>query len=415
MLKLKKEFLTEFILYVIAIFLVIDINCVWLREYTLGDNFFKNFCCFFIVLYLIITKCKIDISDVFMSLFVFITVVISTLVNSIGYSYLLTVGVGFPLAIILSKNLIASRQDIINKIANVIYALSLLSLVFYFFGTVLNLLPGKSYVDFYWGGNKHVVSYYNIYFESQGSVKIFNNIVFTRNCGIFCEAPMFGFLVSLSFINELLLKKKSNHFKTLVLFVTGLTTTSSTCIVSMTIAIILYIISNLVIKKEGNNWIRVPLLLCAPFVFVVGIYVCLFLYERKKVFGAASYTIRMDDIYACIKVFLSSPFFGCGVGNYNPINNLINMKYRVSLGLSTGIFVILAQTGISFIIWPLIKIFKNKYSGKQYCFFAVLFVLLLFTNVPYNLINVVVIYSVIYANISSKTFGWFNNSKVRSM
>ena len=39
-MKIKKESIANIFLYLIAIFLILDINSVWIREHKLGDDFF---------------------------------------------------------------------------------------------------------------------------------------------------------------------------------------------------------------------------------------------------------------------------------------------------------------------------------------------------------------------------------------
>lgn len=400
MFKLKKKLIVDIMLYCIAIFLVVDINCVWVREYKLGDNFFTALCILFITIFLVANKIKLRYSDFLILFYILILVTFSVFFYSVGSSYIITVGIGFPLAIFFVRNIKSNDFEILSKISNVIYVFSIVSLFFYIFGSILDWLPNAEYTSFYWGGDRYVKSYYDLYFESQGSGQFFNDKILSRNCGFFCEAPMFGYLIALAFIIELFVSGHRNYLKIVILFVTGFTTTSSTCIAAMVIALMLFAI-NTSIENKSRVWLRIFLLLCIPGIVLMAIYVCYFLVQAKKNFGTESYNIRIDDISSCVKVFLKSPIFGAGVGNYQPIFNTINMQYRSSFGLSTCVFVLLAQTGISFIIWPIVRLIKNKYTISQYSFLAVLFLLLLFTNIPYKLINVILVYSILYRPVVS--------------
>lgn len=400
MIKFKDKII-NFILYCIAILLVIDINCVWVREYKLGDDFFTILCCGFIIIYLFISNFKIKFNDIIIFIYIFILVTYSVVFKSAGYMYFITVGLGFPLVIIFMKNIKMSECDIVGKISDVIFVFSVVALFFYIFGTVLDLLPGAEYTAFYWGGDRYVKSYYNIYFESQGSGQFFNNKVISRNCGFFCEAPMFGYLIAVSFIIELFIKKSQNYFKIVVLLITGLTTTSSTSIVVLFVALILFAVHK-AFESGNNKLLKMLLIVGIPGIVACIVYICYWFFNAKKLYGTVSYNLRTDDIVSCFKAFLSSPVFGVGVGNYKPIYGLLNMDGRISLGLSTCAFVILAQTGISIIIWPVIRVIKNKYTFCQYSFLIMLLLLFLFTNIPYKLINIVLIYSVLYYPVKSQ-------------
>ena len=111
---------------------------------------------------------------------------------------------------------------------------------------------------------------------------------------------------------------------------------------------------------------------------------------------STSYNIRSDDWSACLRVFFSSPIWGVGINNYKPIyNSFSSAVYRTGIGLSTGLFILLAQTGVSIIIWPILGLIRNKYERWEYSLLIVFLVLFSVTNVPYKLLNVLYVGSIL--------------------
>ena len=91
-----------------------------------------------------------------------------------------------------------------------------------------------------------------------------------------------------------------------------------------------------------------------------------------------------------------------GINNYKPIyNSFSSAVYRTGIGLSTGLFILLAQTGVSIIIWPILGLIRNKYERWEYSLLIVFLVLFSVTNVPYKLLNVLYVGSILITSKSS--------------
>ena len=76
-------------------------------------------------------------------------------------------------------------------------------------------------------------------------------------------------------------------------------------------------------------------------------------------------------------------------------NSFSSAVYRTGIGLSTGLFILLAQTGVSIIIWPILGLIRNKYERWGYSLLIVFLVLFSVTNVPYKLLNVLYVGSIL--------------------
>lgn len=128
----------------------------------------------------------------------------------------------------------------------------------------------------------------------------------------------------------------------------------------------------------------------------LGEAIAMSLIENKLETMSTSYNIRSDDWSACLRVFFSSPIWGVGINNYKPIyNSFSSAVYRTGIGLSTGLFILLAQTGVSIIIWPILGLIRNKYERWGYSLLIVFLVLFSVTNVPYKLLNVLYVGSIL--------------------
>lgn len=393
-MKLRKQSIYTLLEYLLACMLVLDINCVWMRKFKLGDDFFTYTTIAVLMAIIIVLKVRIKRSDIMPLMLFYVFITLSGAVHGIGLVSFIVIGLGISFSFLTVRHFCWTEQKFFEKIVTVVSILAGISLIFYFGGSILDVIPGRTVSSFYWGGDLNVNSYYDIYYESQGAIRLFNSTKFVRNCGVFCEAPMFGYLLAICFGYELLIAENKNKAKLLVLLITGITSTSSTCVVSMVASVFFYLIISLR-DRRTNKYIRMLLLLLLPFICVVGIIVCYNILMAKMTIGSLSYGARMDDIMVSLKVFLSSPLWGCGVRYYDSISNQLSMINRTSYGMSSGLTVLLAQTGIALVIWPVIKLVRRKYSIHQYCFLMVFLILFMFTNIPYKCINIYVVYSVL--------------------
>lgn len=400
-LKISKQKIYFFLEYCLAMVLILDINCVWIRKYELGDDFFTYITLIIEVLVFLFEGVNIKRKDLIPLSLLNVFVLISGATHGIGIKSLVLIGIPFSLSYLLIRHFSYVNHDIIGKITNLVTIIAAISLVFYFFGSILGVIPGKTISSFHWGYDVEANSYFDIYYESQGAMKMFSNAEYVRNCALFCEAPMYAFLLAICFGYELLIREKRNTVKLTVLFITCITTTSSTGIVGLFMTLLFFSIIKFRDKKT-NKTIRIILLLSLPTIFVTCISICYYMFVAKMTIRSLSYSTRMDDLRACFQVFLSSPLWGCGVRYYNSIISHLSMINRSSTGMSSGLFVMLAQTGVALVIWPIIKVLRCKYSIKEYCYFMLFIFLFMFTNIPYKCIIIFILYPILLNNRNNK-------------
>ena len=101
---------------------------------------------------------------------------------------------------------------------NLIFIIALISLFFWFFGSILKIIRPSGIVLSSWGAignNLNIVpSFHNLYFETQNfrtGIEILNGV--QRNTAIFTEAPMAALNFSIALLIEFLDKHKSKNSK----------------------------------------------------------------------------------------------------------------------------------------------------------------------------------------------------------
>lgn len=255
-----------------------------------------------------------------------------------------------------------TSKGLIYKITNVVFLLSLVSLLFYvlnFFGMQTNVSIMNRWSN--WPPNFN--GYFYIDFISQ-PLQI-GSKVFIKNSGIFAEPSIYGFVLVSSLILQIFVLYTKNKFdvlKVVVFVLTILTTVSSTAI-SLTIIILLIYISFIVINILNNRKYKAIFYMF----LILGLISIIYLFLAKKSDSLniySSYAIRMNDIHSCILAWIHSPIYGHGLGNDSYIAKYA-FSYRLhSLGLSTGYFSILAYGGIilmTMYLMPMVlMMFKNK-------------------------------------------------------
>lgn len=402
-IRLKEDTILGVFEYLIALCLVLDINTVWLRKDNLGDNFFTYVAIALIIIYIFMaTKGILKRKDIYILLGVIIYVTVMVL-NKLSVYYLvrgiIEIGLGFPLILFALKyNVDSRRKPFLQKISDIVLFVASVSLVFYITGSVLDLMPGETTATFSWGGKQIVPAYFNIYFESVKPVYFLRSIIgqkIVRNCACFLEPPMFAYVLCLSLGYEMLCKFKISVFRIIILMVTIVTSGSSTGVGTLMLVVTLYSLINTLGKNKKSIW-RIIGFIVMPSVLFVMIYVMNYLLEDKMTNMIGSYNIRGDDLSACWNAFLSSPIWGIGIYNNNPIySRFSSAVFRPTNGLSTGLLILLAQTGITMIIGLVITLIKKKYEARQYCFLFIFLFLYAVTNVPYKLMNVAYVGSIL--------------------
>lgn len=239
-----------------------------------------------------------------------------------------------------SVNISRSKiEELLLCYENIILIIASISLIFYFGGTVLNLMSPSNILsasNIGWSDFDYK-SYYGIYFEGQRTYFFGKTII--RNIGIFLEAPVFTYVLITAMYIELFMRNNVRKIPIIIFIVTTFTTFSSTAIaVSLILLFIAYYLNYM-----KRSWLK----LFVPIIAIVVFYVAITVVLDKLSIGNDSGAARLDDFFSCWKAFAAHPLFGVGLNNVRGIDPF-RASYRMggTAGMSSGIPFVFANGGI---------------------------------------------------------------------
>ena len=253
--------------------------------------------------------------------------------------------------------------SIFTKLVNITVALSILSLFFYFAGSVLTIIKPTAYYSLQWSFLASVPSYYDLHFETMtiGNILGFKLI---KNSGIFPEAPMFTYLLCFALGVQISILDK-NIKKTMVLIVTIITTGTMTGFLTL---LIIYALKILTTKIRSKLKFIIKFVFIVP-AFILSAMIAFSMFLEKMT--TVSYGTRLDHFVCSFLAFMKSGFMGVGISNHSDL-----LKYAtVKQGLSVGLSVLFAEAGIS-IFFLIIYAIYRKLRCKQFDLLVVVFLIL---------------------------------------
>ena len=249
-------------------------------------------------------------------------------------------------------------KEYLSLYSNVVYILAIISLFFYFFGTVLNIIPGITMQYANNGEWNSGINYYFLSFVNNWQTQTIFGMTFIRNVGIFMEAPGYAFPLSISLYWELFNQIKIRKFRCLCLIATMITTFSTEALIMVAILGFMFIVT-----KKGNLFIeRIKIIVCP--LIIVGIVCFIYYVIITKMTGhnSDSYSIRLNDIYGALQTWLDYPCFGAGFYNTKAIYE----HYIISKNFgnpTAGLLNVLAYGGLySFFVYVFLFFKLLKYS-----------------------------------------------------
>lgn len=282
-----------------------------------------------------------------------------------------------------TKKTNAEKGRFFLYLSDIIVVFSLVSLVLYLFGTILNVFPETSTVRVWWAEEERVIPHYlHLLYEAQ-DIEIFG-FKLLRNCSIFPEAPAFAAYIAVSFGAEMFLRKKFSIYRVIILILATLTSFSAKAILLVCAAVLLKF---LFWDKKG---VKFTILKVSAALLSLG-FAAFVLLEKSK---SHSFFIRLDDFYACLEAFKSSVLFGAGYYNDSAVITHFEYAYRANDGLSMGLAVLLAQGGLWLFTFYLLSAVKGIFASKKedrsaiLCFALIFFGMLFITNAPFSILTI---------------------------
>lgn len=271
-----------------------------------------------------------------------------------------------------------------NKVSNIIFILSIASIVLWVLGPVLNIINSNVHIsNANWGSINSYDGYFNLLFEAQKEDGTFlEKGEIWRNSSIFAEAPMFNLWIDISLFYEMFLRGKIRRTRMSVYLLSIVTAMSSTGIIVFSILLFCKVFKS--VQHRGHTpWYFYILFV----IVVVGVYYAIdFVMDQKSQTG--SYDARFNDFEIGYIYFLNNPLAGAGY---------VETGQEHLVGSSNTIVTTLARGGILLallMLLPLVVLYIKGFLGKDNTKFSTaVFFTLLFTTiiVGHNYLFVIII------------------------
>ena len=295
------------------------------------------------------------------------------------------------------------RKRLLKKYFKIVYLIAIMSLIFYTIGSLMNIISVNTKILMEWGSIQEIEGYFGLHFNTQ-KTHIFDNYVL-RNTSIFTEGPTFALQLIIAYTIILFEERKVINKKSVILFITIVTTLSLT-------GIFIFGILSLLKKMETINQIKnfkynIYLKIFMIPVIVITLIMGIFLFNDKK--ETRSYQIKNDDNRVAMISFKEKPIFGEGYLKQDiALSNMSDFR-KYNMGISSNFLIIIIQGGIYLTllyIGPMIFGMIKSYRKKDMMEFGLFLTeLLLYFTVPYQytiLMMFLIAYNMAYITTNDK-------------
>lgn len=409
--------------YLFAISVVLEANTAFVQLYGLHlqIRLFFTFVCIACGIYIIFKNAKNinkkNINSLFLYIMLILTISLALFLCTDNKNGLGVLCVVFMVALpVLVSMIVCMDQDslrnLLKKIVNVVLLISIVSLFFWLFASVLQIIEPTSDVKIVWGKPYSTIkSYYYAYFETQTETWLTDTSL-VRNSGIFAEGPMYAFvlIVALLFNNTVLYEKSRKYAHRTIILLTTIVTTMSVTGVACSVIIMLFRIKDILLWVDSKKRSIIILLtivatlVAAPFVLNA--------ISRKA--ETSSYAHRNMDIDNGLAEFSKKPLFGHGINHDRETES----NPEVGYGYSNAIIPILTDGGLLLLliyILPAFYLFKKmiKNRSTQAASYLLVFSIIMFTTlVQYRLLLMMLLATMFSFSIKKHAFKNDNSGDV---
>lgn len=412
-MKIKNKFI-GLLEYIVVICMIIDFNSIWTRNNpTLEKANYFILCITLTILVLVLVLTRRNIMsrrdkiilviiisglEIYNAMFIFFN-----RVNSKNFITVFAI-IFVEFIVYTSYRTKENRSNILLiKISNIVVILSIISLIFYTFGSNMNIISPSKYVLVDWGGIRLVPSYYGLYYQTQTS--LIANFKVIRNSGMFNEPAIYAACLCLALMAQLFLNDRKNKKKVVIILVTLFTTFSTTGIVIGVILITVKILH----KKTYETKSSIKTKLLIPIIVLISLIAVSFFINDKVIQSrdnsSKSYSVRMDDIRVGFEAWKDHKLMGNGYNDRTAAKNyMIILDRGLDTGGSNGLMMVLSQGGIYLLaIYILcyvmvIKNFIKKKNLKNIIIYSTLLMLICGNAIQYQCITIYLIANGITVN-----------------
>ena len=393
-----KEKITNILQYIIVITIIFECNSIYSQIYGChlvirAVTIITSICC---MLFLLIkNKAKINKKILPLIMYDYICSAIM-LLNTSSLNGKIVVILMFiiylPIVIIYLDNLSKKEiHDLLKKFVNVIIILCIISLVFWFFSSIVKILKPTNAIKVVWAKPYSIInSYLGLHFDTQ-EVWWITGSPLMRNTGIFVEGPMYAVVIMFALLANNLVEsteKNKRWKKNIILCITMISTMSITGIICAAIILsknIIELFKNMNLKKK-KIFISILVIVCVLALPVVTNLII------KKV-NTSSALHRNLDLQIGIKIFFESPVIGKGINH----ERATELDYENGYGYSNTIIPVLTDGGIIlFNIYLIPAVLFGYRSIKErkinYLILLIIYCIILFTTlIQYRMIMLMTI------------------------
>lgn len=337
-------------LYVIAIFIILNGNCMYKYIDISGriNSIFK-YCLLLSSIFGIlifskkrkyVNQCILGLvcTGLYLCFYIFLSrvSVLPYLVDFVLY---------FCIFYLLSYILIVNNyfNVLLNCYKDLMFIIAFCSVILWFLGPITNLIMYSFKSLYYWGEHYwDTYSYYGVYFHNPTQTQSLFGLYIPRNCGIFTEGTGFAEYLLYAFLIEKYWDQanEKGKFKRIFFFIAMISTQSTKIFL---ILIILYVVDYIIRTGIKSKLSFVKQVTLGTAFVIISYKLINTLLDDKA--GGDSFLSRFSDIIAGFAAFKSSPVVGVGYRNYNGIN-IFNTFDKFSSGITMGVTALLAQGGI---------------------------------------------------------------------
>lgn len=236
----------------------------------------------------------------------------------VGFVFRMVVMLGLYVLLVATMRA-GGLYDVLVKFEKTTVVFAAVSLFFWLFGEILHLIPPSGTIANDWSGGETISNYFYLHFGAQGQ----------RNCGVFCEAPMYNLVLCSALFVELFVRSSVSRVRLLVLVATIVTTMSTTGqLVTMGSLFVRFFVMR---KRMASAWSVMLGAVVSLASLIAVAYASKYIMEEKAT--GASYAVRAAYMLKELRAFASSPIIGHGFLTF-------------TFGSSNSICPILAEGGL---------------------------------------------------------------------
>ena len=258
----------------------------------------------------------------------------------VNYLWLFVVGLPALFLLFSIRHSHGRLVPLILRLCDVLVVLAPISLYYWLFGVNMRWFPPDHGIMIDWGYRKTVVGFAGLHYAIQLDNTFFPELFIYRNSSLFAEAPMYNLWLDIALAGELFLRKRTSKFRVVLLVITILSTMSVTGMLFLCVCLALHLYRKFPQMDRGKKRATALLVMAIVPAAVVGLLSTLLIKSDTQ-----SYSMRLSDYAAGVRLWLDYPIFGAGYAN---LNALLPYMYSPDgvLGFSNSLTAVLGTGGV---------------------------------------------------------------------